>query len=43
MVPIEDELSVAEEGVTDGWIKVSVEEGEGYVSTEFVTLLLTFT
>lgn len=42
MVPIEDELSVAEEGVTDGWIKVSVEEGEGYVSTEFVTLSTEF-
>jgi len=38
MVPIEDELIVVEEGVNDGWIKVSVEEGDGYVSTEFVTL-----
>lgn len=42
MVPIEDELSVTEEGVTEGWIKVSVEEGEGYVSTEFVTLSTEF-
>ncbi|MGN0132469.1 MAG: NlpC/P60 family protein [Lachnospiraceae bacterium] len=42
MVPIEDELSVTEEGVNDGWIKVSVEEGEGYVSTEFVTLSTEF-
>lgn len=42
MVPIEDELSVTEEGVTDGWIKVSVEEGEGYVSTDFVTLSTEF-
>lgn len=42
MVPIEDELSVTEEGVNEGWIKVSVEEGEGYVSTEFVTLSTEF-
>ncbi len=42
MVPIEDELSVTEEGVTEGWIKVSIEEGEGYVSTEFVTLTTEF-
>lgn len=42
MVPIEDELSVTEEGVTEGWIKVSVEEGEGYVSTDFVTLSTEF-
>ena len=42
MVPIEDELSVTEEGVNDGWIKVSVEEGDGYVSTEFVTLSTEF-
>lgn len=42
MVPIEDELSVTEEGVTEGWIKVSVEEGEGYVSTEYVTLSTEF-
>ncbi|MCR5654386.1 MAG: C40 family peptidase [Lachnospiraceae bacterium] len=42
MVPIEDELKVTEEGVTEGWVKVSVEEGEGYVSTEFVTLSTEF-
>lgn len=42
MVPIEDELSVTEEGETEGWVKVSVEEGEGYVSTEFVTLSTEF-
>lgn len=42
MVPIEDELSVTEEGVTEGWIKVSIEEGEGYVSTEFVELSTEF-
>lgn len=42
MVPIEDELTVTEEGVNEGWVKVSVEEGEGYVSTEFVTLSTEF-
>lgn len=42
MVPIEDELTVTEEDVTEGWIKVSVEEGEGYVSTDFVTLSTEF-
>lgn len=42
MVPIGDELTVVEEGVDEGWIKVSIEEGEGYVSTEFVTLSTEF-
>lgn len=42
MVPIEDELTVVEEGVDEGWIKVSIEEGEGYVSSEFVTLSTEF-
>ena len=42
MVPIEDELTVTEEGVDEGWIKVSIEEGDGYVSTEFVTLTTEF-
>lgn len=42
MVPIEDELTVTEEDVTEGWVKVSIEEGEGYVSTEFVTLSTEF-
>lgn len=42
MVPIEDELTVSEEGVNEGWIKVPVEEGEGYVSMEFVTLSTEF-
>lgn len=37
MVPIEDELTVTEED-NDEWVKVSVEEGEGYVSKEYVTL-----
>lgn len=42
MVPIEDELIVTEEGATEGWVKVSVEEGDGYVSNEFVTLSTEF-
>lgn len=36
LVPDGDILSVQEE--TEGWVKVSVEEGEGYVSTEYVEL-----
>ncbi len=40
MVPIDDALTVSEE--LDGWAKVSVEEGDGYVSTEFVKLYTEF-
>ena len=40
LVPIEDELVVIEE--LDGWVKVSIEEGEGYVSTDYVTLSTEF-
>lgn len=40
MVPIEDELSVLEE--LEGWVKVSIEEGEGYVSTDYVTVYTEF-
>lgn len=40
MVPIDDELTVSEE--LDGWAKVSVEEGDGYVSTEFVKIYTEF-
>lgn len=36
MVPIEDELVVMEE--TEGWVKVDIEEGIGWVSTDYVTL-----
>lgn len=38
MVPIEDDLSVTQEDDLDGWVKVSIEEGDGYVSRDFVTL-----
>ncbi|WP_026523485.1 NlpC/P60 family protein [Butyrivibrio sp. MB2005] len=40
LVPIEDELVVTEE--LDEWVKVSIEEGEGYVSREFVDLSTEF-
>lgn len=36
MVPIEDELVVLEE--TEGWVKVDIEEGTGWVSKDYVTL-----
>ncbi len=41
MVPMDDELTVLEE-TDDGWAKVSIEEGNGYVSTEFVHLYTDF-
>lgn len=40
LVPIEDELVVTEE--MDGWVKVSIEEGDGYVSMDYVTLSTEF-
>jgi len=40
MVPIEDQLIVEDE--TDGWVKVNVEEGDGYVSTDYVILSTEF-
>ena len=40
LVPIEDELLVKEE--TDGFVKVDIEEGEGFVSTDYVTLSTEF-
>ncbi len=36
LVPIDEELVVLEE--TEGWVKVDVEEGTGYVSAEYVSL-----
>ena len=41
MVPGDDVLTVVEEA-KDGWVKVSVEEGEGFVSTDYVTLMTEF-
>lgn len=40
LVPIEDELVVTEE--LDGWVKVDIEEGFGYVSTDYVSLSTEF-
>ena len=40
LVPIEDELIVTEE--LDGWVQVNIEEGDGYVSTDYVTLSTEF-
>ncbi len=40
LVPNEDRLTVLEE--TDEWVKVSIEEGDGYVSKEFVSLSTEF-
>lgn len=40
LVPIDDQLIVTEE--LDGWVKVNIEEGDGYVSNEFVTLSTEF-
>lgn len=40
LVPIEDELIVTEE--LDGWVKVNIEEGDGYVSNEYVTMSTEF-
>ena len=41
MVPIDDDLVVLDESVP-GWVKVSTEEGDGYVSTDYVTLSTEF-
>lgn len=40
LVPNEEDLTVLEE--VEGWIKVSVEEGDGYVSADFVELRTDF-
>lgn len=40
LVPIDEELSVVEE--QDGWVKVDIEEGHGWVSMDYVTLRTDF-
>jgi len=40
LVPIDDDLIVTEE--LDGWVKVNIEEGDGYVSTDYVILSTEF-
>ncbi|MBQ5676745.1 MAG: C40 family peptidase [Lachnospiraceae bacterium] len=39
-VGLEDELTVQEE--LDGWVKVSIEEGDGYISKDYVELTTEF-
>lgn len=41
MVPDQEELTVTDESV-DGWTKVSLESGEGYVSNDFITKSIEF-
>lgn len=40
LIPIDDQLLVTEE--LDGWVKVNIEEGDGYISTEYVELSTEF-
>lgn len=40
LVPIEDQLVVTDE--LDGWVKVDIEEGFGYVSTDYVSIKTEF-
>lgn len=37
MLPMDDDFVVLDESI-EGWVKVATEEGEGYVSTDYVTL-----
>lgn len=41
MVPDQEDLTVTDESV-DGWTKVAIEEGEGYVSNDYVTKSIEF-
>lgn len=41
LVPMDDVLTVEEE-TNDEWVKVSIEEGDGYVSTDYVKLYTEF-
>ncbi len=41
MAANQDKLTVLDES-TDGWVKVSIEEGDGYVSTDYVKLTTEF-
>lgn len=44
MVPDQEDLTVTDDSTKDqGWVKVSVEEGDGYVSTDYVVLSTEFT
>lgn len=41
MVGDQEEITVLDESI-DGWVKVSIEEGEGYASTDYVSLSTEF-
>ncbi|MGN0342981.1 MAG: SH3 domain-containing protein [Roseburia sp.] len=41
MVANQDDLTVVDESI-EGWVKVTIEEGEGYVSSDYVTLSTEF-
>ena len=44
MLPIEDDVTVIDESAIDsGWVKVTTVAGDGYVSTEFVSLATEYT
>lgn len=44
MVPMNDDLTVVDEStLADGWVKVSAEGGDGYVSTDYISLSTEFT
>lgn len=38
MVPIEEKLDITDGKEGDPWVKIQIDEDEGYVSTEFVTI-----
>lgn len=42
LVPMDDDLTVTDESI-EGWVAVSVEEGTGYVSIDYVTLSTEYT
>ncbi|MCR5415683.1 MAG: C40 family peptidase [Pseudobutyrivibrio sp.] len=44
LLPVGDDLTVIDESMADsGWVKVTCNAGEGYVSTEYVTLSTDYT
>ena len=44
MVPGTDDLTITDDSMrSSGWVKVDTEEGEGFVSTDFITLSKTYT
>jgi cell wall-associated NlpC family hydrolase len=44
MVPGTDDLTVTDDSMkSTGWVKVDTEEGDGFVSTDFITLSRTYT